>query len=1025
MDLCLANVPNHYRPAPFWSWNEKLDPQELRRQIREMHKAGIGGFFMHARGGLQTGYLSPEWMACVEACLDEAAKFGMEGWLYDENGWPSGFGGGLVNGLGLKYQQKYLRHEVIDAAQAAEREHSIAFYSADGRELLGKTLPAGTQGNVLRCFFEVNPYYVDNMDASVVAEFLRVTHQHYYETLPPELMKHLRGIFTDEPQLSRQGILWSGILEEEYRKEYGIDLLKELPELFLDSAAAPAVRIRYWRLCTRLFSQNFLRQIRDWCDAHNWELTGHQLLEETCVWQLSSNGAVMPHYRYYHVPGVDHLGRSQASPVAAVQLASVAAQYGQKQLLTESFAMTGWACNFTGMRWIYQQQMAHGINYLCVHLQGYSLRGLRKRDYPASAFYHQPWWEDYRTFNDAVSRVGMLLAEGEQDVRVLVIHPQSSAWKLYVGIDRDCPGERYSESLERLTRELDALLIGHHYADETIVDECGSVAEGRFRIGKVAYDCVIVPQLSNFSGKIAKLLKAFHADGGTVFVVRDQQEDGVLTIDGIPADSRFRHWFEGLPSFGSEAAAARAAAELQPDRVRITENGVPASGVVGTRRKVTLDGRSGWFCYFAATSYRKNARLHFALPCTGPQVELLDQETGALAVLDGVTAGADALEFDGLLPGAGSLTFFVADSAPGAEAHHCELVDPTLPPAAVRLRDGFLLKKSSGNLLTLDRCRYCVDGGEWNECFIIDLQTRLLALGRDCDLEMEVEFFCDEDFDCTAPLKLAAETPERFRFTLNGVPFAPQDEGYLFDKAFRLCTLPLGVKPGRNVIGLAARFTQPPELYRQIEDAKKFEGERNKLSYDFEVESLYLCGDFSVRHNGRVETLLRDAVRCDGNFTLGAPLTFTTVKASDLLASGMPFFAGKLVLEQSFELTAEELASARWLRLDLRGANSCRVRINGEDLGARFGLPFAWEAGAFLREGANHIELELTTSLRNMLGPHHLAVGESYAVSPGSFWLEENIFGDPPPPNVPGYSFVNFGIVSPEFAGKRKPGSER
>ena len=29
---------------------------------------------MHARGGLQTEYLSPEWMRCVEACLDEAAK---------------------------------------------------------------------------------------------------------------------------------------------------------------------------------------------------------------------------------------------------------------------------------------------------------------------------------------------------------------------------------------------------------------------------------------------------------------------------------------------------------------------------------------------------------------------------------------------------------------------------------------------------------------------------------------------------------------------------------------------------------------------------------------------------------------------------------------------------------------------------------------------------------------------------------------------------------------------------------------
>ena len=46
-----------YQSIPFWSWNDELEADELRRQIREMKKAGIGGFFMHARGGLTTEYL--------------------------------------------------------------------------------------------------------------------------------------------------------------------------------------------------------------------------------------------------------------------------------------------------------------------------------------------------------------------------------------------------------------------------------------------------------------------------------------------------------------------------------------------------------------------------------------------------------------------------------------------------------------------------------------------------------------------------------------------------------------------------------------------------------------------------------------------------------------------------------------------------------------------------------------------------------------------------------------------------------
>ena len=68
-----------WRPLPFWSWNDELEPVEIRHQVREMHRAGLGGFFMHARGGLKTPYLSEKWMECVAAALDEASKYGMSG----------------------------------------------------------------------------------------------------------------------------------------------------------------------------------------------------------------------------------------------------------------------------------------------------------------------------------------------------------------------------------------------------------------------------------------------------------------------------------------------------------------------------------------------------------------------------------------------------------------------------------------------------------------------------------------------------------------------------------------------------------------------------------------------------------------------------------------------------------------------------------------------------------------------------------------------------------------------------------
>ena len=49
---------------------------------------------MHARAGLETEYMSDEWFDSIKICIDEAKKFGMEAWAYDENGWPSGFADG-------------------------------------------------------------------------------------------------------------------------------------------------------------------------------------------------------------------------------------------------------------------------------------------------------------------------------------------------------------------------------------------------------------------------------------------------------------------------------------------------------------------------------------------------------------------------------------------------------------------------------------------------------------------------------------------------------------------------------------------------------------------------------------------------------------------------------------------------------------------------------------------------------------------------------------------------------------------
>ncbi len=76
-----ANPGAIYRGAPFWAWNNKLDADQLKRQIDCFKEMGLGGFHMHPRTGLDTEYLSAEFMAMIRACRDHAEKTDMLAWL--------------------------------------------------------------------------------------------------------------------------------------------------------------------------------------------------------------------------------------------------------------------------------------------------------------------------------------------------------------------------------------------------------------------------------------------------------------------------------------------------------------------------------------------------------------------------------------------------------------------------------------------------------------------------------------------------------------------------------------------------------------------------------------------------------------------------------------------------------------------------------------------------------------------------------------------------------------------------------
>ena len=73
--------------------------------------------------------------------------------------------------------------------------------------------------------------------------------------------------------------------------------------------------------------------------------------------------------------------------------------------------------------------------------------------------------------------------------------------------------------------------------------------------------------------------------------------------------------------------------------------------------------------------------------------------------------------------------------------------------------------------------------------------------------------------------------------------------------------------------------------------------------------------------------------------------------------------------------------------------------------------PFVLDVTELLKNGENTVMIKLLSGNRNLLGPHHKPMGESYSVGPGTF-SDKLCWTDDPnlPPWTDNYNFVLFGI---------------
>lgn len=435
------------RTIPFFTFNDDMNADGIRSRIAAMARAGIGGVLIHARSGLKTAYLGEEWFSLVGACVDACEANGMEAWIYDEFGWPSGIAGGAV----------------IEGGK-----HLAGWLVYDGRDVTVK----------------FSTGYVDVLDPEATDEFIRLTHEEYRKRFG----NRIKGFFTDEPQYGLRNVPYSPHLGKAYAAAAGHPIERDWRLLFENGEGCENVRGLYYKLASDLFVNNYTAKLSSWCAANGYILTGHYLEEKAISFQIDTAGDLMAHYRLMQMPGMDWLGRNSGEDDATPrQVSSSARQFGSGECVAETFACAGYGAELDELKNIADWEIAGGISNICM-IFPYSFRGRRKRDYPSGIMPGNPLFGAADGFIKHIDRLAGITANAGERADVLVVIPVEDAMR--------CEGDNEKRAsmdalYAELLKELAARRITFHISASTLLLQEGAACQNGVRLGRRVYDTVL------------------------------------------------------------------------------------------------------------------------------------------------------------------------------------------------------------------------------------------------------------------------------------------------------------------------------------------------------------------------------------------------------------------------------------------------------------------------------------------------------------------------------------------------------
>lgn len=963
-------MKEEFKPLSFWSFNGDMEDEEVRTQVRQLKEQGYGGFFMHARAGMTLEYLGDAWFHACRVAVEEAKEQGLKAWLYDENGWPSGFAGGLVPALGKEYTAKHL-HFVYGEPTAADGEVLAAYRELeDGSfERIISREPAD-----MYCCMEEVMGYADLLNGKAMDAFIRFTHERYYEEFGEYFGNVIPGIFTDEPQLMGK-FPYTFAFPEKFSQVYGYDFFDKAWMLEKDGLEYAEFKYQASKLVADLLCESFTNKIDVWCREHNLIFTGHFPNEDGLAKQSTTCYNLMNQYAYMERPGIDFLGRRLTSPVLVKQVSDAAYLSGKNMITSESFGCSGWDVTFNDLLWVSDWQSAFGINSIVTHLSAYSMKGRRKRDYPAFFSYQEPWWEIFKEVSEHIAKVNTFMSEGKREVKMLVLYPITSIWCMIAGKDTYSDETRNIANQFRLLMEnlLDLqkdflVLTEEQFTQFTCKD-------GMITNGEICCKTVIVPDsLSWNESTYTKLQTLGEQKGSVVFMNRRPvlcEGRKTKQAEDVPAcvvDNRRGFLEKYLLSSG------------ETDTLQVVDGfyGQPASGLIVSKRIL-----------------EKETRVLVMNPsrCDSKKVYLkLVSENG------------EDRHFPLTLEPTESRCIVVKNLCAYTEQGQLLQAQEMVNSRKLEASDVQLL---SPNAYNINHCDVYLNGEQILEHVIPavcadEVYERAYASGEQSTVKLRYVFQADFKKKIPDNLVCVAESEGISSLQINGTEVLQEKADWWIDKSFHVFPIAEHTVNGENIIEMTFEITRPKELEEQGE----FEGYKNRFFYPIEPEDVYIRGDFDVQVQGEITNHVED-YRIKGAFVL----TDSTGKnAGELTGQNLWFYCGNA--RYTYKFTAGNKNQV--LHISHMEATAAEVLVNGKKAGMICRAPYKLDVSDYMTEGENTVELVLYGSNRNLLGPHHHVSGNPHFVGVSTF-LGERDWTDFINPQIvetnthmEAYSFVHF-----------------